>query len=136
MLLKYAENASVVPFYECVNLSSGYHLYTTDANCEVWGLPARRGVIGYIAQSNLRGTVELWRLRKNDHLYTISQSELASAQRDFGYSFEQRVGYVWPQASVPVERSYGNGEHYYQGGDERRIYGRERARVLSARAPR
>jgi uncharacterized protein YcfJ len=91
------------PFYRCLNT---YHLntfsqyrffYTTSSSCEGSAAHVNQGVIGYIANSNISGTTDLWRLynsASSDHLYTTGYQDRLNAQNG-GYIFEGTPGYVW-----------------------------------------
>lgn len=80
-------------------LGKGWHLMTTAAACE--GAPGAidEGAHGWIATSQLPGTVPLYRLFNGaapDHFYTTSDSERAFATA-IGYADEGVAGYVWTQ---------------------------------------
>lgn len=91
-----AANAGLVPFYRC-SLGNGSHLYTTSSTCEGAGGATNEGSMGYIATSQVCGSVPLYRLydaTNGDHFYTTSSSEAASAEGG-GYATEGIAGYVW-----------------------------------------
>ncbi len=90
------QETGTLPFYQCaiVRQQVHQHFYTTDPQCELWGSPAREYPLGYIATSARPGTAMLYRLRREDHLYTISAAEVQSAQALFGYVLENPPGYV------------------------------------------
>lgn len=82
-----------VPLYRCVNLSTGHHLYTTNAGCEG---TRSEGVIGHIARAPTCGAIPLYRLLggTGDNFYTTSAPERDSAVAG-GYVFVGITGYVW-----------------------------------------
>jgi hypothetical protein len=90
-----AQQSGLVPFYRCLLVGSS-HLYTTSSNCEGAAGAQVEGVLGYIAQGATCGSVPLYRLRgpTGDHFYTISSSEVSSAEAG-GYASEGVSGYVW-----------------------------------------
>ncbi|HYR09143.1 MAG TPA: S8 family peptidase [Longimicrobium sp.] len=81
--------------YRC--LSGTNSLLTTASNCEG---ATHEGIRGYIATSQLTGTVPLYRLYKSsipDDIYTISSSEVTSLQ-GAGYTLVGTTGYVYTSA--------------------------------------
>jgi len=82
-----------VPLYRCFVLSTGTHLYTTNASCEGATI---EGVIGHIATSPTCGAIPLYRLlgATGDNFYTTSAPERDSAAAG-GYTFVGIAGYVW-----------------------------------------
>jgi hypothetical protein len=89
-----AAQSGTVPFYRCV-LSDGFHFYTVSSTCEGAAGSTNEGSMGYIASSAACGSIPLYRLvGGRDHLYTISSSEVTSAEAG-GYAYEGIVGYVW-----------------------------------------
>ncbi len=84
-------------FYRC--FSDGRHFYTTSSTCELLGAGALEGRIGYIATSQVPGSVQLYRAfrpRNGDHLYTTSLAEFNDAIRNGGYTGEPSAGWVFP----------------------------------------
>jgi hypothetical protein len=85
--------AGLVPFYRC-RTSAGTHLYTTDASCDG---ATSEGSMGWIATGAVCGSVPLYHLydaTSDDHLYTTSAAEAASAEAG-GYASQGTAGYVW-----------------------------------------
>jgi len=73
-------SGTLAALYLCQR-STHEHFLTTDSACEAWGSAARQYPLGYIGTTPaLSGSTTLYRLRKNDHLYTTSKSELMSAK--------------------------------------------------------
>ncbi len=93
----YLYNASqpgLVPFYRC-RLASGFHFYTTSATCEGSPGATLEGQMGWIATGAVCGSTPLYRLASgNDHLFTTSSAERASAIAG-GYTSEGTAGWVW-----------------------------------------
>ena len=95
------------PFYQCsntyyLNTFSQYRFfYTTSPSCEGSSGHVNQGVIGYIANSNISGTTDLWRLynsASSDHLFTTGYQDRLNAQNG-GYTFEGTPGYVWTSSN-------------------------------------
>jgi len=87
------------------------HLYTTDPNeigpTTIGGLGNHgytcEGVLGYISQQPIPGTVPVyryWNVNVSDHFYTTNADEIGTTQPGtsgkFGYVFESILGYAYP----------------------------------------
>ncbi|KAG9395236.1 MAC/Perforin domain [Carpediemonas membranifera] len=83
------------------------------------------GVLGYSPQTNVLGTVPLYRAfrpHNGDHFFTTSYPELQLACRN-GYEQEGGpggVGWVWPSqqagSMIPIRRCYNGNDHLYTAG--------------------
>ena len=100
----YTEQSKVgvftAPLNRCVIDSTGRRYLSTSPNCE--GAGRLETVLGYMASSAQPNTVPLYRLmstKANDHLETISQAEVQSAQAQ-GYVFEAVLGYVFTSSGI------------------------------------
>lgn len=99
----------LIAIYRCN--SGGRHFISTDANCEG---QATEGQYGYIYQTQMPGTVPLWRYgRYNiyaglDRVYTTDSAEAASLV-DRGYSSEGAIGYVTAYAVTTATGAACNG---------------------------
>jgi uncharacterized protein DUF5648 len=119
-------NPSKVPLFRLVSRTGDNHFYTTSAaerdRASKQGY-RDEGVAGYVATSQVPGTVPLYRLVRQEgprviHLYTTSQSERDNAVRSQGFKAEGIAGYVpsSPQSgTAPLERlgQPSTGEYLY-----------------------
>lgn len=95
--LEPAAGPALAPLYRCFIASNGHHFVTVDGNCEAANVPAE-GILGYIATSQLAGTVPLYRALNpwsGNRVSTTEQSEYLSLTRDQGWVDEGITGYVW-----------------------------------------
>lgn len=104
---------------------NGDHFYTTNATehsqLAAAGSYHDEGIMGYLATSQVSGSVPFYRLFKqsgsaSDHFYTANPSERQSALQA-GYRDESQIGYIAQTqlpGTVPLYRLRGqNGDHMY-----------------------
>ena len=89
---------SMTALYRWSNYRRGSHFYTTDPSGELASYLGYtfEGVTGYIATSQLPGTIALYRWsnsRNGDHFYTTNPSGEFAPYR--GYAYEGIIGYIW-----------------------------------------
>jgi hypothetical protein len=89
---------SMTALYRWSNYRRGSHFYTTDPSGELASYTGYtfEGITGYIATSQLPGTIALYRWsnsRNGDHFYTTNPSGELAPHR--GYAYEGVLGYIW-----------------------------------------
>jgi hypothetical protein len=92
-----AAGPGLTAFHRCY-LGNGWHVLTTVPGCEGVTGAVDEGPLGYLAATQLPGTVPLHRMfrpDKPDHFYTTSAAERDAAAAH-GYRYEYVAGYVWP----------------------------------------
>jgi hypothetical protein len=95
------ETSGHVPVYFCSPSStstSGDHWLSTDPDCEDRDVTVVQGHSGWIATSQLTGTVPLYSQYNpvlDDTFHTISLSEAQYADANYGYSTPVVIGYVY-----------------------------------------
>lgn len=91
-----APAAEHVALYRCYRPATLTHLLSTDAGCEG---STTEGPMGYIATTQLPGTVPLYRLFRSAYqanFYTTNWPEADDAVRLYGFSQQGVAGYVYP----------------------------------------
>lgn len=93
-----------VALYRCwrgLSSTSGDHWLSTDPDCEGALVIAPDGPQGYIATSQLTGTVPLYRQYNSlldDTFHTIDPTEASIAANTYNYSSPVVIGYVYTEA--------------------------------------
>lgn len=87
--------AGQVPLYRCHTLETQDHFLSTAPDCEG---AAKLGRQGYIATSQVVGTIPLYRLYRNattNTFYTLDAGEADQAVALYGYTHQGVTGYVY-----------------------------------------
>lgn len=97
-----AATSGHVALYRCwrAYYSSGDHWLSTDPLCEGYYVIAPQGPQGYIATTQLTGTVPLYRQYNallDDTFHTTSLSEAQYAEANYNYSTPELMGYVYTE---------------------------------------
>jgi hypothetical protein len=84
-----------VPLYRCHTLETHDHFLSTVANCEG---ATGEGQLGYVATTQVSGTVPLYRLYRagtGNTFYTMSTEEADNAVSQYSYARQGVTGYVY-----------------------------------------
>lgn len=90
-----APAAGHVPLYRCLTPQTHDHFLSTMLSCEN---ATSEGLLGYIATSQVSGTVPLFRLYRagtGNTFYTLSEAEADNAVAQYSYVRQGVTGYVY-----------------------------------------
>jgi Repeat of unknown function (DUF5648)/Beta/Gamma crystallin len=125
-------NRDYTALYRLYNSKTGDRLYTTDCNEKEnvlrTGSYAYEGVAGYVAKTQMRRTIPLYRLFLSNgrHFYTIDNNEVNSVQQqNYGNKNEGIAGYVSERQTrdtLPFYRLLNNGHFYTTNEQEKNVF--------------